>query len=62
MKLFKAKVWSVMDIGMLKWSSLLVGMIAGAYLADFIKSHVWYVAGVAILLAIKPTLSYFRND
>jgi len=62
MKLFRAKVWSVPDIGLLKWCCILIGMIAGAYLADFTKQHVWLFAIAAVLLGIKPTISYFRDD
>lgn len=62
MTLFRAKVWSVIDIGLLKWSCILIGMIAGAYLADFTKRYVWFFALAALLLAIKPTVSYLRSD
>ncbi len=61
MKPFRAKVWSVLDLGLLKWCCLLLGMIAGAYLADFTRRHVWAIAVVAVLLGIKPAVSYFRN-
>ena len=62
MRLFKAKVWSVIDIGLLKWCCILIGMIAGAYLADFTKRYVWVIALAVLLTGIKPTISYFRND
>lgn len=62
MTLFRAKVWSVIDIGLLKWCCILIGMIAGAYLADFTKRYVWFFALAALLLAIKPTVSYLRSD
>ena len=62
MKLLKAKVWSVVDIGLLKWCCILIGMIAGAYLTDFTKRYVWIIAFAAFLLGIKPTVSYFRSD
>lgn len=61
MKLFKAKVWSVVDIGLLKWCCILAGMIVGAYLADFTRRHVWLFVLAAILLGIKPAVSYFRS-
>lgn len=61
MKLFRAKVWSVVDIGLLKWSCILIGMMAGAYLADFVRQYVWLIALAALLAGIKPTLSYFRD-
>jgi len=62
MKLFRSKVWSVVDIGLLKWCCILIGMIAGAYLTDFTKRYVWFIALAALLLGIKPTVSYFRSD
>jgi putative Mn2+ efflux pump MntP len=62
MKIFKSKVWSVVDIGLLKWCCILLGMIIGAYLADFTKRYVWLIAGLAFLMGIKPTISYFRTD
>jgi hypothetical protein len=62
MKLFRTKVWSVLDIGLLKWSCVLIGMIVGSYLAAFTKRHVWPLAITAILLAIKPATSYLLDD
>jgi hypothetical protein len=62
MKLFRTKVWSVLDIGLLKWSCILIGMIIGSYLTAFTKRHVKLFVIAAILLAINPAISYFRGD
>lgn len=62
MKLFRTKVWSVVDIGLLKWCCVLIGLIAGAYLAGFTKRYVWLFVVAAVLLGIKPAISYFRDD
>ena len=62
MKLFRTKVWSPLDIGSLKWCCILFGMIAGAYLSEFTKSHVWVFAIAVVLLAIKPMIAYFGKD
>jgi hypothetical protein len=62
MKLFRTKVWSVLDIGLLKWSCILIGMILGSYLAAFTKRHVMVFVIASLMLAIKPALSYFGND
>jgi hypothetical protein len=51
----------VTDIGLLKWCCILIGMIAGAHLADFTRRHAWSIALTALLLGIKPTVSYFRS-
>jgi hypothetical protein len=61
MKLFRSRVWSVTDIGLLKWCCILIGMIAGAHLADFTRRHAWSIALTALLLGIKPTVSSFRS-
>jgi hypothetical protein len=36
MKLFKDKKYSVIDIGLIKWSCILFGMVLGAYVADYV--------------------------
>jgi len=61
MSLFKTKVWRWLDIGLLKWSALIFGMIAGAYLSDFVKQHVWVFVSVAVILAIRPAVKYFGD-
>jgi hypothetical protein len=62
MKLFRTKVWRWLDIGFLKWSSILIGMIAGAYLSEFVRQYVWVFALVALLLAVRPAVRYFGDD
>jgi hypothetical protein len=62
MRLFRTKVWSVLDIGLLKWSCILIGMIAGSYLAAFTKRHVRLFVIAFILLVIKPAISYFHDE
>jgi hypothetical protein len=61
MKLFKDKKYSVLDIGLIKWSCILFGMVFGAYLADFVLGYMWLFIVVALLLAIKPIISYFME-
>jgi hypothetical protein len=62
MTLFRSKVWSPVDIASLKWSCILFGMIAGAYLSALVKDYVWVFVIAAILFGIKPTILYFRAD
>jgi len=61
MKFFKDKKYSVMDIGLIKWSCILFGMVLGAYLADFVLGYTWLFIVVALLLAIKPAFAYFKE-
>jgi hypothetical protein len=37
-------------------------MIIGSYLAAFTKRHVMVFVVASIMLAIKPTISYFGNE
>ena len=62
MNLFRTKVWGWLDIGLVKWSSILIGMIAGAYLSDFIRRYVWVFVLAALLLAVRPAVRYFGDD
>jgi hypothetical protein len=62
MKLFRSKVWSVVDIGCLKWACIFLGMIVGAFQPEFIKRNVWLFAAAVLVLATKPAVSYFWND
>jgi putative Mn2+ efflux pump MntP len=61
-RLFKTKNWSALDIGLLKWSCILFGMMFGSYLSSFTKRYVKLFLIAAVLLAIKPAISYFRGD
>jgi uncharacterized membrane protein len=62
MTVFRSKMWSPVDIASLKWSCIFLGMIVGAYLSAFVKEHVWVFVIAAILLGIKPAVSYFGTD
>jgi hypothetical protein len=59
-KLLQPKVWRPLELAALKWSAILVGMLAGAYLAAFVRHYAWAFALLALLLAIRPALRWFR--
>jgi hypothetical protein len=61
MKLLRTKIWSWWDIGILKLSMLLFGMILGAYFHNFVMQYVWVIIIAAVLLAIRPTITYFKD-
>ncbi len=60
MKLLKTKIWNWCDIGLLKLSMLLFGMIVGTYFHDFVMQYVWVILIAAVLLVIRPTIAYFK--
>ena len=62
MNFWKTKTWKPMDIACLKWSSLLIGAAFGAYFPDFVKENLWVVLVVAVLLAIRPAVAYWKED
>jgi hypothetical protein len=62
MRLYKTKLWTPMNIACLKWSCIFFGMIVGAYLPDITKQYVWVFAALVVLLAIKPTIAYLKDD
>lgn len=61
MNLFKPRVWSIWEIACVKWSSILFGVIAGIYLADYLKGYVWFLAVGCLVLAIKPVVKFFSD-
>ncbi len=61
MRLLRTKVWYWWDVWMLKWCCLLFGMVVGAYIADIVKGYIWWFVVGAILLAIRPAITYFRD-
>ena len=62
MKLFKEKMWRPIDIVLLKWSMLLLGMVLGALLSDFVRQNIWVFLAVGLLLLIRPLVVYLRDD
>ncbi len=62
MKWLRTTIWKPLDLVCLKWSSILFGMIIGAYLADFTRRFVWLFAAAVIVLAVRPVLAWFRDD
>jgi len=61
MKLFRTKQWNWWDAWLLKWSAFLFGSAVGAYFHEVLFQHVWVILLVAVLLAIKPTIAYFKE-
>jgi putative Mn2+ efflux pump MntP len=61
MKLFSPKTYSVVDIGCLKWCCILIGMIIGASRPKQVMKHAGILGAVAVVLAIKPAVSFFNQ-
>ncbi|HTP65953.1 MAG TPA: hypothetical protein VMJ66_11225 [Geobacteraceae bacterium] len=61
MKLLRTKVWPWADVWMLKWSAFLFGIVIGAYFPYFFGKYIWLLLVLAIILAIRPSITYFGN-
>lgn len=62
MSIWKTKVWTPMDIACLKWSSVLAGIVIGTLMAETFQPYLVPLLIAAVVFAIKPLLSYFRNE
>jgi len=62
MKLLKNKRWEWYDIALMKWSVLLFGVVAGGYFSSFIRDYSLILLLVAVILAIRPAMAYFRDE
>lgn len=52
---------NVWDIGLIKYSSMTVGLIIGAYISSFIKKHLKAFILLVILFSIKPMTKFFKQ-
>ena len=46
---------------MLKWCAFLFGIAAGAYFHDYVIKYVWVILVVAVVLAIRPAIAYWKE-
>ncbi|MDD9953616.1 MAG: hypothetical protein OXR66_04720 [Candidatus Woesearchaeota archaeon] len=52
----KVKKMTIWDVKMVKWAMLFLGMIIGAYVADFVKTYVvWFVIACIMLYVLILT-------
>lgn len=61
MKLLRTKIWNWWDIWLLKWCAFLFGIAAGTYFHACLLQYSWIILVVAVLLAIRPAIAYFRD-
>lgn len=47
-----------MDVVCLKWSSILFGVIVGAYVSSFVQAYVWVFVLAVVVLGIRPAMLY----
>mgnify|MGYP006290084765 FL=1 len=57
----KVKRLDIWDIGMIKWSSIIFGVIIGAYISGWAQDNVLYLVIAVILLAIKPSYDMLKK-
>ncbi len=62
MKLLRTKTWNWWDAWLLKWSAFLFGIAVGAYFHEILIRYALVILIVAVLLAIRPTIAYFKES
>ncbi len=61
MRIWRRKVWSPFDLGLFKVSMILLGMVLGALLSDFVEQYLSAFVVVGLLLVVRPVILYFRD-
>lgn len=61
MSFLKPRTWTIGEIACLKWSSILLGVVAGAHFATYVTSHTWFFVILIVAFALKPLAGYFKK-
>ena len=62
MGLYKAKVWPVLELGVFKWTNLIIGAIVGASFAGFVNEYLGIFAGLAVAGTARVLWFYFKKS
>ncbi len=62
MNWIRPRVWRWTEIAQLKWSAILFGMVVGGYCAEFVKQYALALILLAVLLAIRPLVYFFKDS
>ena len=58
----RTKTLNMWDIGVLKIYCVLFGMIVGAFVSTFVREHVWWFAGVVLVLGVGLGYRWFTAE
>lgn len=61
MRIWITKPWPPGQIVLLKWCCLLFGVALGAWFGASLRPYALWILVAAVLLAIGPTMHYFRK-
>lgn len=61
MELFRTKIWNWWDVLLLKWCAFLFGIAAGAYFHENVMPYLWIILVIAVLLAIRSAIAYWKD-
>jgi hypothetical protein len=53
--------FSIIDIALVKWSSICFGMIVGAFYHEYVRNNIWVFAFFVLLFALKPAYNYLTR-
>lgn len=53
---------TVLDLMLMKYSSLLFGLLVGAYAMPFVLDFQWWIVGLMVVLGARPFAHFFMNE
>ena len=57
----RAKRLTWLDIGLIKWSSIVFGLIIGCLFPDFFKRYLWVMIILCIGLGVRPGYRFWKK-
>lgn len=57
----KVKNLTIWDWVMLKTDLIIVGLVIGAYVSDFVKTYLWYIITLWVILEVVLLYRIFRK-
>lgn len=62
MRLFKKIEWPIFDLTVFKITVFTIGLMAGAFLSDFVKRYLWVFAVIAVLGYARSVYFYLIKN
>jgi len=58
----RAKRYTVVDIKLLQWASIFVGLIVVKLVPQIMRASIWVFAALGLLCAIRPVVVFFGAE
>ncbi|MCK9351385.1 MAG: hypothetical protein WCT49_02990 [Candidatus Paceibacterota bacterium] len=61
MKIFKSRLWAWWELGLVKWSSFLCGIFAGAYWSEIFAPHAFAILAAGLILGAIGAILWIKK-